>query len=157
MGPQEKRLTTELAVYLVRGCSRALQSLPPGTTLDLAGRRRWFEQAYREWQLTPRVDLAGRPPYEVIAAEQAASRAAAPVPRPKSAVELYTDLATLDLDPSVAKGVDPASGRDERTGSARRESAEPSVRAAEGTESGGWQRLADRLFGSWLDDRLNRL
>src|SRR5262245_65062299 len=113
MGPQEKRLTSELAVYLVRSCSRALQNLPPGATLDLAGRRRWFEQAYREWQLTPRVDLAGRSPYEVIAAERAAGRETAPRQRHRPTIELYTDLPTFEFEPSsAATGPDAPDRRD---------------------------------------------
>ena len=102
MGPQEKRLTSQLAVYLVRACSRALAALPPGETLDPARRRRWFEQAYREWQLTPRVDLAGRTPYEVIAAERAqAARSpqdhASLPPSTGLVIELYTDLPSVDF------------------------------------------------------------
>lgn len=95
MGPLEKRLSSELAIYLVRACSRALAALPPGTTLGVEERRRWFEQAYREWQLTPRVDLAGRTPAEVIAAERAATRTE---PEPaEPTIELYTDLPTADF------------------------------------------------------------
>ena len=103
MGPQEKRLTGELAIYLVRACSRALAALPPGETLDVERRRRWFEQAYREWQLTPRVDLAGRAPYEAIAAERAAiakarAGAATAPPSPiEPVIELYTDLPSIDF------------------------------------------------------------
>jgi hypothetical protein len=148
MGPQEKRLTSELAVYLVRSCSRALQSLPPGATLDLAGRRRWFEQAYREWHLTPRVDLAGRSPYEVIAAERAARRESAPRPRHRPMIELYTDLPTFEFEPSPA-----ASGPD-TLGIA---DADGDLDPADGGETAGWQRLADHLFGSWLDDKLDHL
>ncbi len=104
MGPQEKRLTSELAIYLVRSCSRAQAALPPGETLDLAGRRRWFERAYQEWLLTPRVDLAGRTPHEVIATERAQRgadrepRSKAPSPRPaESVVEIYTNLPRVDF------------------------------------------------------------
>ena len=104
MGPQEKRLTSELAIYLVRSCSRAQAALPPGETLDLAGRRRWFERAYQEWLLTPRVDLAGRTPHEVIATERAQRgadrepRGKAPSPRPiESVVEIYTNLPRVDF------------------------------------------------------------
>jgi hypothetical protein len=104
MGPQEKRLTSELAIYLVRSCSRAQAALPPGETLDLAGRRRWFERAYQEWLLTPRVDLAGRTPHEVIATERAQlaaereSRDRATSRRPgESMVEIYTNLPRVDF------------------------------------------------------------
>jgi hypothetical protein len=148
MGPQEKRLTGELAVYLVRSCSRALQDLPPGATLDLAGRRRWFEQAYREWHLTPRVDLAGRSPYEVIAAERAARRDPAPRPRQRPTIELYTDLPNFEFDsPYTTDDLDaPASG-DALAGGA----------PVESDDTVGWQHLADHLFGSWLDDKLDHL
>ncbi len=104
MGPQEKRLTSELAIYLVRSCSRAQAALPPGETLDLAGRRRWFERAYQEWLQTPRVDLAGRTPHEVIATERA-RLGADREPRSKaqflfndeSVVEIYTNLPRVDF------------------------------------------------------------
>lgn len=151
MGPQERRLLSELAVYLVRSCSRALQDLPSGETLAVADRRRWFAQAYREWQLTPRVDLAGRAPYEVIAAE----RAAATDQPVKASVEMYTDLPSFDpispfplnrraannlpTDPSAA----PAADSNRAT--------EPEPNASE------WDQFANRLFGTWLDDELNRL
>ena len=104
MGPLEKRLTSELAIYLVRSCSRAQAALPSGETLDLAGRRRWFERAYQEWLLTPRVDLAGRTPHEVIATERAqlaAEREPAIGARPQrpteSVVEIYTNLPRVDF------------------------------------------------------------
>ena len=104
MGPQEKRLTSELAIYLVRSCARAQAALPPGETLDVAGRRRWFERAYQEWLLTPRVDLAGRTPHEVIATERAQlgadrePRNRATSPRPaESVVEIYTNLPRVDF------------------------------------------------------------
>ncbi|HET8629091.1 MAG TPA: hypothetical protein VFL91_16840 [Thermomicrobiales bacterium] len=97
MGPQEKRLNGELAVYLVRACSRALAALPAGETLDVADRRRWFEQAYREWHLTPRVDLAGRTPYEVIAEERAEARARGDDAPAEPTIEIYTDLPTIDF------------------------------------------------------------
>lgn len=98
MGPLERRLTSELAIYLVRSCSRALASLPPGETLDVADRRRWFERAFREWQLTPRVDLAGRTPYEVITAERAedAQVPVSAVPADPT-IELYTDIPSADF------------------------------------------------------------
>ncbi len=152
MGPQERRLLSELAVYLVRSCSRALQELPPGATLDIAERRRWFARAYREWQLTPRVDLAGRAPYEVIAAERAAETAQPP----KAAIELYTDLASFDPGLPFPANQHATSGlRDDTT-------AEPSAEAepAPGGKRAGaveWQYLANRLFGSWLDEELDRL
>lgn len=108
MGPQEKRLTSELAIYLVRACSRTLAALPPGQTLNLAERRRWFERACREWQLTPRVDLAGRSPHEVIAAERAAATRTAPAAHrdpstraqrqtTQPTIEIYTDLPSIDF------------------------------------------------------------
>ena len=141
MGPQEKRLTSELAVYLVRTCSRALQSL--------AGRRRWFEQAYREWHLTPRVDLAGRSPYEVIAAERAAAHEAPPRQRLRPTIELYTDLPTFEVEATPAAATpDTPAARDADPAAA------PSIDSA---DAAGWQRLADRLFGSWLDDKLDCL
>lgn len=158
MGPQEKRLLSELAVYLVRNCSRALQDLPAGTNLDLADRRRWFVRAYQEWQLTPRVDLAGRSPYEVIAAERAAERAT-PIRRlTKPAIELYTDLPTFDQGTSFT-----APKAEERGDETRHEegiqpadnSASSGIANREGR--GTWQQLADRLFGSWLDEKLDRL
>jgi hypothetical protein len=148
MGPQEKRLTSELAVYLVRSCSRALQNLPPGATLDLAGRRRWFEQAYREWHLTPRVDLAGRSPYEVIAAERAARRETTPRPRHRPTIELYTDLPTFEYGPAYAANESATPGiGDAAAGGA----------PADSDDTAGWQHLADQLFGSWLDDKLDHL
>lgn len=143
MGPQERRLLSELAVYLVRNCSRSLQELPPGAILDIATRRRWFVRAYHEWHLTPRVDLAGRSPYEVIAAERAAATDVAP----RMAIEMYTDLPSFDpgiaLTPNNHAATsslgDSEASRDDRD------------------DSAGWQHLADRLFGSWLDDDLDRL
>jgi hypothetical protein len=158
MGPQEKRLTSELAIYLVRSCSRALQNLPPGATLDLAGRRRWFEQAYREWQLTPRVDLAGRSPTEVIAAERAAARESGSAARPKPTIELYTDLPAFDLAPPVStRAQEGVAGDADGAGAGERDGRDPNPGLVAGEEGGGWQRLADRLFGSWLDDKLDRL
>lgn len=98
MGPLERRLTSELAIYLVRSCSRALASLPQGETLDIDGRRRWFERAFREWQLTPRVDLAGRTPYEVITAERAeALPISVTTPPNDPTIELYTDIPSVDF------------------------------------------------------------
>ncbi len=98
MGPEEKRLTGELARYLTRSCSRALRDLPPGATLDPATPRRWFERAYREWQLTPRVELLGRTPYEVIGAERA-TRAGIldPDGEDELTIELYTDLPGVEF------------------------------------------------------------
>jgi hypothetical protein len=158
MGPQEKRLLSELAVYLVRNCSRALQDLPTGTNLDLADRRRWFVRAYQEWQLTPRVDLAGRSPYEVIAAERAAEHTTPLRQMTKPAIELYTDLPTFDQATSFT-----TPKVDERGDEGRYEdSAQPAdndlssgITNRDGV--GTWQQLADRLFGSWLDEKLDRL
>jgi hypothetical protein len=147
MGPQEKRLTSELAIYLIRSCVRAMQKLPPGETLDLDGRRRWFEQAYREWQLTPRVDLAGRSPYEVIAAERAAARTHSQPRRARPSIEIYTDLPTPDQEPPI----------NHASAAAREGAAQPVSEPADDTTHGAWRRLADQLFGSWLDDDLNRL
>lgn len=157
MGPQEKRLTRELAIYLVRSCARAMQRLPPGATLDLATRRRWFEQAYREWQLTPRVDLAGRSPYEVITAERAgAARQTLSAPRTKPIVELYTDLPTFDFDAATSQSpaADALSARD---GATSRATSDLEGGRGEMGETGAWRHFADRLFGSWLDDELDRL
>lgn len=158
MGPQEKRLLGELAVYLVRSCSRALQDLPPGATLDLADRRRWFVRAYHEWQLTPRVDLAGRSPYEVIAAERAAERATSTRQATKAAVELYTDLPTFD--PSAPFNAPETAGRGDRA-DREQHGESPRVDTGHGMvdrgNGGNWQRLAERLFGSWLDEKLDRL
>ena len=93
MGPEEKRLTGELAVYLVRSYARAFRDLPPDAAPDLAVHRRWFDRAYREWQLTPRVDLLGRSPYEAIAAERTARATSADIEgEGEPAIELYTDL-----------------------------------------------------------------
>lgn len=152
MGPQERRLLSELAVYLVRSCSRALHDRPPGTILDTEDRRRWFVQAYHEWHLTPRVDLAGRSPYEVIAAERASSTDVAL----RAAVEMYTDLASFDPGvPFTPNSRTAASGaRDAETNE------RPRGEDAANTDHdapGDWQRFADRLFGSWLDDDLDRL
>lgn len=149
MGPQEKRLTSELAVYLVRSCSRALQSLPSGATLDLAGRRRWFEQAYREWHLTPRVDLAGRSPYDVITAERAAGREPTPQQRTRPTVELYTDLPTFEFESAPTQNGPDTPGL--------READATGATPTDSGETAGWQRLADHLFGSWLDDKLDHL
>lgn len=147
MGPQEKRLTSELAIYLIRSCVRTMQKLPPGETLDLDGRRRWFEQAYREWQLTPRVDLAGRSPYEVIAAERAAARANNQSRCAKPSIEIYTDLPTPEHEPPASRA----------SAATREEAAQPVSEPADDATRGAWQRLANQLFGSWLDDDLNQL
>ena len=149
MGPQEKRLLSELAVYLVRNCSRALQDLPAGTNLDLADRRRWFVRAYQEWQLTPRVDLAGRSPYEVIAAERAAERTAPLRQMTKPAIELYTDLPTFDQTTSFT------APRVEDQGDEARHDVSSGIANRDGL--GKWRQFADRLFGSWLDEKLDRL
>jgi hypothetical protein len=152
MGPQERRLLSELAVYLVRSCSRALHDRPAGAVLDIDDRRRWFVRAYHEWHLTPRVDLAGRSPYEVIAAERAASTEVAP----RAAVEMYTDLASFDHgvpfapnSRTAASGVRDADGNELPRGT--------ETTNIDPEDPGDWQRLADRLFGSWLDDDLDRL
>jgi hypothetical protein len=152
MGPQEKRLTSELAIYLIRSCVRAMQKLPPGETLELGDRRRWFEQAYREWQLTPRVDLAGRSPYEVIAAERAASRVNSQPRRVKPSIEIYTDLPTPEHEPPANRA-----SAATREGAAAQPVTEPEPRRADDATRGAWQRLANQLFGSWLDDELNQL
>ena len=154
MGPQERRLTRELAVYLVRSCSLALRDLPPGATLDAAARRRCFERAYREWQLTPRVDLIGRSPYEVIAAERAAA-ARRPPPPGEPTLELYTDLPVGG--PDDARRPEPTPPPH----SAAPRADQPRIdRGALGSGTAdratGWRRLADRLLGSWLDDDLER-
>lgn len=158
MGPQEKRLLSELAVYLVRNCSRAMQDLPAGTTLDLTDRRRWFVRAYHEWQLTPRVDLAGRSPYEVIAAERAAERTTPLRQMTKPAIELYTDLPTFDQAVSFATPRADEHG-DEIMPDDENKPADHDENRGIGDYDGGgnWQRLADRLFGTWLDERLDRL
>lgn len=157
MGPQERRLTRELAVYLVRSCSLALRDLPPGATLDADARRRCFERAYREWQLTPRVDLVGRSPYEVIAAERTAA-ARRPPPPGEPTLELYTDLPVGDAAADDRRPDPLALPR-----SAAPRADQPRIDQGAGTGPGtadratGWRRLADRLLGSWLDDDLERL
>ena len=152
MGPQERRLLSELAVYLVRSCSRALHEHPPGTVLDIDDRRRWFIQAYHDWHLTPRVDLAGRSPYEVIAAERASSTDKVQ----RAAVEMYTDLASFDPGvPFAPNSRTAASGiRDAESNERPRNADAANV---DHDDTGEWRRLADRLFGSWLDDDLDRL
>lgn len=165
MGPQEKRLTRELAVYLVRSCSLALRDLPPGTALDPEVRRQWFERAYQEWQLTPRVDLVGRSPYEVIAAERAAAaQQLDAIPTPT--LELYTDLPDSSLNsPRNNNKVSDLPDTDTATpgilDNAGRDQHQPTSGMSRGSGAGdreaGWQRLANRLFGSWLDDDLERL
>lgn len=160
MGPQEKRLTSQLAIHLVRSCSRAAQHLPPGVRPDLDARRRWFEQAYREWQLTPRVELAGRSPYEVISAERAALRQAdTPAPRTKPTVELYTDLPTAGRDAASPRTGAAAGGGGDLLPEHRAPRAVPhaDLHDDDRVPASGWQGLAQRLFGSWLDDKLDQL
>ncbi len=158
MGPQEKRLLSELAVYLVRNCSRALQDLPADTNLDLADRRRWFVRAYHEWQLTPRVDLAGRSPYEVIAAERAAERDTPLRQLTKPTIELYTDLPTFDQAAPFASPRSEEHGDETRTTEDTQRPEHDVSRGIIDQEGvGNWQRFADRLFGSWLDEKLDRL
>lgn len=162
MGPQEKRLTRELAVYLVRSCSLALRDLPPGETLATEARRRWFERAYREWQLTPRVDLVGRSPYEVIAAERAAEALAEEPAPDHQTLELYTDLPDINADATPRRRPDQAPPRDRLAPSGESRHDHEGINHGAGMGAGGeqsarWQRLASRLFGSWLDDDLERL
>lgn len=152
MGPLEKRLLSEFAVYLIKHCSRAADDQPVGMPLALVDRRRWFAQLYRDWQLTPRVELAGRSPYEAINAERAARTGEVTRTLPKPSIELYTDLPTLlpaaDADNAPRNATHPASdGRDE--------AATPG--ATDSGETVRWRQLADRLFGSWLDEKLDRL
>ena len=153
MGPLEKRLLSEFAVYLIKNCARAAGDVSIGIPHALDDRRRWFAQRYREWQLTPRVELAGRSPYEAINAERAAygDEVARILPRPS--IELYTDLPTL-LPPDTPEGTPRAaasqSGGDDRDGTAAPGTIDP-------VEATRWRQLADRLFGSWLDERLDRL
>lgn len=152
MGPLERRLLGEFAVYLIKNCSRAAEDAPTGVSLDLADRRRWFARLYREWQLTPRVELAGRSPYEVINAERAAQPAGIARTLPQPSIELYTDLPTLrpaDIAESAPRNV-PRPTTDDRDGAAARGAVEPG-------ETTRWRQLADRLFGSWLDEKLDRL
>lgn len=158
MGPQERRLTRELAVYLVRHCSLARRQLPPGAILDSADHRRWFERAYREWQLTPRVDLVGRSPYEVIAAERTAALQH-PSPPAEPTLELYTDLPAGGGPAADVRRPDPSPPP--RPTAPRTD--QPPMNQGANTGPGtadratGWRRLADRLFGPWLDDDLERL
>jgi hypothetical protein len=152
MGPLEKRLLSEFAVYLIKNCSRAADDVPPGISLELDDRRRWFARLYREWQLTPRVELAGRSPYEVINAERAARTDDIARTLPKPSIELYTDLPSLfpadtaDAPPRNA----PRPSVDDRDAPAARGAVEPG-------ELTRWRQLADRLFGSWLDEKLDHL
>lgn len=163
MGPQEKRLTRELAVYLVRSCSLALRDLPPGATLNPETRRRWFERAYREWQLTPRVDLVGRSPYEVIAAERAADARNNQSSLPTTpTLELYTDLPALD-GAARPESPDRESPQQQIAPANETRHEHEQINHGVGTSANGadqragWQHLADQLFGSWLDDDLERL
>ncbi len=155
MGPQERRLLSELAAYLVRSRSRTLRNLPPGTTLDLADHRRWFARAYHEWQLTPRVDLAGLAPYEVIAAERATAENAPKSPRFAPAVELFSDLAATDQPPTARPEYPSTTAKPHETTLPQRPDLTPM--RLEATDPAEWQRLAQRLFGSWLDDQLDHL
>ena len=164
MGPQEKRLTRELAVYLVRSCSLALRDLPPGANLKPETRRRWFERAYREWQLTPRVDLVGRSPYEVIAAERAAEARNNQSSLPTTpTLELYTDLPALDgaVPPASPTDHEPPRQQIAPSSESRHEHGQINhgvgTGATGGDQRAGWQHLANRLFGSWLDEDLERL
>ena len=153
MGPLEKRLISEFAVYLIKNCARAADDLPVGMPLAFADRRRWFAQCYREWQLTPRVELAGRSPYEAINAERAAYTGEVARTLPKPSIELYTDLPTfLPAEPAETPTRDVADGpgTDACDGAAAHSMAEPG-------ETTRWRQLADRLFGSWLDEKLDRL
>jgi hypothetical protein len=152
MGPLEKRLLSEFAVYLIKNCSRAAEDAPVGVALDRADRRRWFARLYREWQLTPRVELAGRSPYEVINAERAAHTDGSARTLPKPSLELYTDL-PIHLPADTADGAPrnaPRPPTADREGAAARGAVEPG-------ETTRWRQLADRLFGSWLDEQLDRL
>jgi len=154
MGPLEKRLLSEFAVYLIKNCSRAAEDVPAGMPpLALVDRRRWFAQLYREWQLTPRVELAGRSPYEVINAERAAHTDEVARTLPKPSIELYTDLPTLmpaDTTESASRNASAHPTTDDRDGHAAHGSVEPG-------ETLRWRQLADRLFGSWLDEKLDHL
>lgn len=152
MGPLEKRLLSEFAVYLIKHCSRAAEEIPANLPPSLADRRRWFAQLYREWQLTPRVELAGRSPYEVINAERATLADGVTRTAPRPTIELYTDLPML-LPTNTAENAPRNAAiptADERDDAAAHGSVEP------GTVK-RWRQLADRLFGSWLDDKLDRL
>lgn len=152
MGPLEKRLLSEFAVYLIKNCSRAAENASAGMPLALAERRRWFARLYREWQLTPRVELAGRSPYEAINAERAAQIHEVARTVPKPSIDLYTDLPALlpadSVDSAARDAVHPAPN--ERDDATARGAGEPG-------ETIRWRQLADRLFGSWLDEPLDRL
>lgn len=153
MGPLEKRLLSEFAISLIRNCSRAADDVPVGMPLALADRRRWFAQRYREWQLTPRVELAGRSPYEAINAERAAHTDEVARTLPKPSIELYTDLPTLlpaDTLDGAPRNAAAHPGTDDRDGAAAHGPVEPGAPTH-------WRQLADRLFGSWLDEQLDRL
>ena len=152
MGSLEKRLLSEFAVYLIKHCARAADEQPVGMPLALADRRRWFAQLYRDWQLTPRVELAGRSPYEVINAERAARTGEVTRTLPRPSIELYTDLTT----PMSADAADNAPCNTTHPASdGRDEAATPG--ATDSGETVRWRQLADRLFGSWLDEKLDRL
>lgn len=151
MGPLEKRLLSEFAIYLIKNSSRVADDMPSGVSPDLAERRRWFAQLYREWQLTPRVELAGRSPYEVINAERAAHAREIAQTLPKPTIELYTDLPTrLPTDGDSRGPRDSSRPTVDRDNPTARGEIEPG-------EALRWRQLADRLFGSWLDEKLDRL
>lgn len=156
MGPLEKQLLSEFAVYLIRSCSREAQGSWDGSPLGLAERRQWFAQAYREWQLTPRVELAGRSPYEAINAERAgAGRIARAAPKPS--IDLYTDLPTVVIDMAAPQSAEPYLGEAPTATGVEERQAHAEAAPADHADATRWRRLANRLFGSWLDDRLDRL
>jgi hypothetical protein len=153
MGPLEKRLLSEFAISLIKNCSRAAEDVPVGLPLALADRRRWFARLYREWQLTPRVELAGRSPYEVINAERAAQTNEVTRTLPRPSIALYTDLPTLlpaDTAESAPQDAAPQPRAADGGGAATHDSVEPGATTR-------WRQLADRLFGPWLDEQLDRL
>ncbi len=152
MGPLEKRLLGEFAVYLLKHSARAAEDVPGGMPRARAERRRWFARVYREWQLTPRVELAGRSPYEAINAERAAHTGEVARTLPRPSIELYTDLPAL-LPADAAESTPRSAAlpaNDDRAGAAAPGTVEPG-------ETTRWRQFADRLFGSWLDEQLDRL
>lgn len=156
MGPLEKQLLSEFAVYLIRSCSREAHDSPAGSSRDFTERRRWFARAYREWQLTPRVELAGRSPYEAINAERAGVAGVAHTV-PKPSIDLYTDLPTVLIDTPAPPPAESLRAEPSASTGVEERQADAEVAPADPAEATGWRRLADRLFGSWLDDRLDRL